>query len=68
MVSVFKFYGSSEDTSFHFVTDTEHEVRSVHQTKGLQCVIVFSLLSSPIQTLQYDSSGAKLAVGYEYGG
>ncbi|PIA32290.1 hypothetical protein AQUCO_04500116v1 [Aquilegia coerulea] len=67
LVSVFKFYGSSEDTSFHFVTETEHEVRSVHQTKGLQCFAVFSLLSSPVQTLQYDSSGVKLAVGYECG-
>ncbi|KAF8395898.1 hypothetical protein HHK36_019853 [Tetracentron sinense] len=39
----------------------------MHQGKGFQCTALFSLLNSPICTLQYANSGTKLAVGFEYG-
>ncbi|XP_026439895.1 uncharacterized protein LOC113338730 isoform X3 [Papaver somniferum] len=59
--------GNSEETSFHFVSENNQEVHSLHQAKGLQCIAAFCILNSPIRTLQYADSGAKLAVGFECG-
>ncbi|KAF9591351.1 hypothetical protein IFM89_003974 [Coptis chinensis] len=68
LVRVYKLSGSPGATDLHFVAAEEkHEVHKIHQEKGLQCTAVFSVLSSPIRTLQYASSGAKLALGFACG-
>ncbi|KAI3930778.1 hypothetical protein MKX01_037224, partial [Papaver californicum] len=59
--------GSSEETSFHFVSENNQEVHSLHQAKGFHCIDAFCILNFPIRTLQYAESGAKLAVGFECG-
>ncbi|PON51137.1 WD repeat containing protein [Parasponia andersonii] len=67
LVRVYNLKGFPDGTNFHFVTDTKHEVHSLSQEKGLQCSAVFSLTNSPVQTLCFVHSGAKLAVGYKCG-
>ncbi|KAF8396949.1 hypothetical protein HHK36_018585 [Tetracentron sinense] len=67
LVRFHRLSGSSGETSFHFVTETEREDHIMHQGKGFQCTALFSLLNSPIRTLQYANSGTKLAVGFECG-
>ncbi|XP_043724332.1 uncharacterized protein LOC122671267 isoform X2 [Telopea speciosissima] len=67
LVRVYKLNASSSETGFHFLTETKHEVHTMHQEKGLQCTAVFSLIDSPIQTLKFAKSGAELAVGFECG-
>ncbi|KAK9126671.1 hypothetical protein Scep_015517 [Stephania cephalantha] len=67
LVRIYKLSGSADETKFHFVTDTKTEVHIIHQGIGPQCTAVFSVLKSPIQTLQFINSGSKLAVGFECG-
>ncbi|KAK9153960.1 hypothetical protein Sjap_001440 [Stephania japonica] len=67
LVRTYKLRGSADETKFHFVTDTKTEVHIIHQGIGPQCTAVFSVLKSPIQTLQFMNSGSKLAVGFECG-
>ncbi|KAE8696515.1 Transducin family protein / WD-40 repeat family protein, putative isoform 2 [Hibiscus syriacus] len=59
--------GSSNTTSFHYVTETKCEVQSCARGKGPECKAVFSLLKSPVQALQFGICGAKLAVGFGFG-
>lgn len=40
-------------------------VYDVPSQKGPKCGAVFSLVNSPVQSLQFSTSGTKLAVGYE---
>uniref|UniRef100_A0A5B7B8W9 V-SNARE coiled-coil homology domain-containing protein n=1 Tax=Davidia involucrata TaxID=16924 RepID=A0A5B7B8W9_DAVIN len=67
LVHLYNLNGSLDDTSFHFVTETKHEVHNLPQGTGPNCRAVFSLLNSPVQMLQFANCGAKLAVGYECG-
>ncbi|KAL4351252.1 hypothetical protein GQ457_06G006010 [Hibiscus cannabinus] len=59
--------GSSNTTSFHYVTEAKCEVQSCAQGKGPKFEVVFSLLKSPVQALQFGNCGAKLAVGFGFG-
>ncbi|KAK8617271.1 hypothetical protein V6N13_080189 [Hibiscus sabdariffa] len=59
--------GSSNKTSFHYVTETKCEVQSCAQGKEPKYKAVFSLLKSPVQALQFGNCGAKLAVGFGVG-
>ncbi|XP_058002997.1 uncharacterized protein LOC110665372 isoform X2 [Hevea brasiliensis] len=67
LVKLYNFNGSSDETSFHLVTETKHEVCILPQEEGPHCRAVFSLPNSPIRALQFANSGAKLAVGFECG-
>ncbi|KAL5720947.1 hypothetical protein ACHQM5_013568 [Ranunculus cassubicifolius] len=67
LVCVYKFSETSGETELHIVTDTINEVNRVHQEKGFQHAAIFSILNSPVQTLQYSNSGTKLAVGFGCG-
>ncbi|XP_042514167.1 uncharacterized protein LOC122088875 isoform X2 [Macadamia integrifolia] len=67
LVRVYKLNTSSTETGFHFVTETKHEVHTMHQEKGLQSTAVFSFIDSSVQTLKFAKSGAELAVGFECG-
>ncbi|XP_065853138.1 uncharacterized protein [Euphorbia lathyris] len=67
LVRIYNLNLSSDDTSFHFVTETKHEVHSLPQRKGPQFRAVFSLLKSPIHVLGFSNSGTKLAVGFDCG-
>lgn len=63
-----RFYNLSNDTEvikLHFVKHSGHEVFDVPPRKGPQCKAVFSLVNSPVRSLQFSLSGAKLAVGFE---
>ncbi|KAL5550468.1 hypothetical protein UlMin_000644 [Ulmus minor] len=67
LVRIYNLKGSSDGTNFHFVTETENEVRSLSQDKRPRCSAVFSLIKSPVLTLHFMHSGAKLAVGFKCG-
>ncbi|KAI3474747.1 hypothetical protein Pfo_029932 [Paulownia fortunei] len=56
---------SSDETSFHFVTETKSEVRSSAQVQGPRCGAVFNLHKSGVQALKFTNNGSKLIVGYE---
>ncbi|XP_028075977.1 uncharacterized protein LOC114278167 isoform X8 [Camellia sinensis] len=67
LVRIYNLNGSLDETSFHFVMETKHEVHNLSQGKGPCCRAVFSLLNFPVQALQFTSCGAKLAAGYDCG-
>ncbi|KAA8534064.1 hypothetical protein F0562_031743 [Nyssa sinensis] len=67
LVRLYRLIGNSGETSLHFVTETKHEAHNMHYENGAQCTAVFSLLNSPVCSLQYVSSGIRLAVGFECG-
>lgn len=67
LIHLYQLLGSSDDTNLHFVTETEHEVRNLHQENEPQCTALFSLLNSPVRHLQFSISGARLLVGFECG-
>ncbi|WCJ19854.1 transducin family protein / WD-40 repeat family protein [Euphorbia peplus] len=67
LVHIYNLNPSSEDTSFHIVTETNNEVHSLPQRKGPQFRAVFSLLKSPVHVLRFAHGGAKLAVGFGCG-
>lgn len=67
LVRIYNLDGSSDETTFHFLIDTKHEVHTMPQGKGPPLRAVFSLLNSPILALQFANYGAKLAVGLECG-
>ncbi|XP_050250794.1 uncharacterized protein LOC126697743 isoform X2 [Quercus robur] len=67
LVCVYKLVMSTDETSLHFVTETVNEVHNIHQEDGPHCTAVFSLLNSPVCTLQFADFGSRLAVGFESG-
>ncbi|KAL6980725.1 hypothetical protein U1Q18_022362 [Sarracenia purpurea var. burkii] len=67
LVRLYRLTGNSDETSLHFVTETKQEVHNLHVENGVQCIAIFSLLNSPVCTLQYINSGDGLAVGFECG-
>nr|XP_023903729.1 uncharacterized protein LOC112015552 isoform X4 [Quercus suber] len=67
LVCVYKLVRSTDETSLHFVTETVNEVHNIHQENGPHCTAVFSLLNSPVCTLQFADFGSRLAVGFECG-
>ncbi|KAK9289677.1 hypothetical protein L1049_007835 [Liquidambar formosana] len=67
LVRVYDFNGTLDDPSFHFITESKHEVHTLPQGKRPQCRAAFCLLNSPIETLKSANHGAKLAVGFGCG-
>ncbi|XP_052199360.1 uncharacterized protein LOC127806244 isoform X2 [Diospyros lotus] len=67
LVCLYSLVVKSKEVSFHFVTETNHEVHNLHCENGAHCTAVFSFLHSPVRTLQYVNSGDRLAVGFECG-
>ncbi|XP_057947771.1 uncharacterized protein LOC131143469 [Malania oleifera] len=67
LVLVYGFNGSLEETNVHFVTENKHEVHHSPQEEVFHCRAVFHLLNSPVHSLSFANSGAKLAVGYGCG-
>ncbi|KAG5558001.1 hypothetical protein RHGRI_008044 [Rhododendron griersonianum] len=67
LVRLYKLTGNSDKPSLHFVTETKREVHDFHCNSGAQCTAIFSILNSPVHTLQYMNSGDRLAVGFECG-
>ncbi|KAL8039131.1 hypothetical protein ABFS82_10G015000 [Erythranthe guttata] len=64
LVQVYHLYGSDE-TSFHFVTETKSEVRSSAKVQGPRRGAVFNIVKSGVQALKFTNDGSKLIVGYE---
>ncbi|XP_062156010.1 uncharacterized protein LOC133863892 isoform X2 [Alnus glutinosa] len=67
LVRLYELIRNSDETSFHFVTETENEVHNMDQGDGPCCRAVFSLLNSRICALQFANFGSRLAVGFECG-
>ncbi|KAJ0027944.1 hypothetical protein Pint_34863 [Pistacia integerrima] len=67
LIRIYNLNSCSDDTNFHFVSETKHEVHMLPEEKGPRCRAVFSLVDSPVRALQFANSGAKLAVGFECG-
>ncbi|XP_031376151.1 uncharacterized protein LOC116191849 isoform X2 [Punica granatum] len=66
LVYIYNLKKSTETSSFHLVTDSNHEVHALPQERE-NCKAVFSLLKSPVQVLLFANDGSKLAVGYQCG-
>lgn len=67
LVCLYSLVGRANERSLHIVSESKHEVIDLVNGNGVQCTAVFSFLKSPVRTLQYIISGARLAVGYECG-
>ena len=61
-INGFNFYQPNLYIGFFLLT-----VHNLQQGNGPHCMAVFSILSSPICTLQFANSGNRLAVGFECG-
>ncbi|KAJ4704420.1 transducin family protein / WD-40 repeat family protein [Melia azedarach] len=67
LVYIYNLNGVSDLQNFLFVSETQSEVHTLPEGKGPQYRAVFSLVDSPVRALQFATSGAKLAVGFECG-
>ncbi|XP_057489416.1 uncharacterized protein LOC130775276 [Actinidia eriantha] len=67
LVRLYQLIGNWDEMSLHYVTETKREVHNVHGGNGAQCTAIFSILNSPVRSLQYINSGDRLAVGFESG-
>ncbi|KAH9736587.1 v-snare coiled-coil domain-containing protein [Citrus sinensis] len=67
LVYIYNLNGSLDAKNFLFVLETKSEVHALPEGKISLCRAVFSLVNSPVRALQFTSSGAKLAVGFECG-
>lgn len=67
LVRVYRLQENTDDSSFHFVSGTKREVRTLHHTNGFPCIAAFSVINSEILALQFTKSGDKLAVGFQSG-
>ncbi|KAL3826120.1 hypothetical protein ACJIZ3_022149 [Penstemon smallii] len=56
---------STDETSYHIVTETKSEVCSSAQVQGPRCVAVFDLHKSGVQALDFTNSGSNLVIGYK---
>uniref|UniRef100_A0A1D1Z041 Syntaxin-binding protein 5 n=1 Tax=Anthurium amnicola TaxID=1678845 RepID=A0A1D1Z041_9ARAE len=59
--------GATDSQTFHFVTETKREVRTMGRENDFHCTAVFSVSSSAVRALQFAKSGDKLAVGFHCG-
>ncbi|GJU77640.1 transducin/WD40 repeat family protein [Tanacetum coccineum] len=67
LVHLLKFVGESENSNVHFVTEAKREEIVLNHGNGWQSTAIFSLINSPVRSLQYTFSGARVIVGYECG-
>lgn len=67
LVRVYKLQGSSNESSYHIVSETRHEVHIMQHGEGFHCTATFIFSNSPIRTLKFTSQGEKLVVGFETG-
>ncbi|CAK9173543.1 unnamed protein product [Ilex paraguariensis] len=67
LVRIHSLSGSFGGMNFQFVTEAKREVHKVPLEHRLQCIAAFSILKSPVRTLQYLNNGVRLAVGFECG-
>ncbi|XP_024024685.1 uncharacterized protein LOC21391078 isoform X2 [Morus notabilis] len=66
-VRLYELIESSQEKNLHLVREKSTEVYNLQQGDGPHCIAVFSILSSPICTLQFANSGNRLVVGFECG-
>ncbi|PWA85428.1 transducin family protein / WD-40 repeat family protein [Artemisia annua] len=67
LVHLLKFVGESENSNVHFVTEAKREEVVLNHGNGWQSTAIFSLINSPVRSLQYTFSGARVIVGHECG-
>lgn len=51
----------------HYLRTGAFVVHNVRNGGQNQCIAVFSLVNSPVRSLQFVTSGARLAIGFECG-
>lgn len=68
LVRVFNLNESACKPNFHYVTETNSEVRSLPRGEGPHFIAAISLISSPVQALHFRNSGTRLAIGFKCGG
>ncbi|KAL2902064.1 Syntaxin-binding protein 5-like [Bienertia sinuspersici] len=64
-VRVYCLNNDAGGTKLYWIKHSERIVYDVQLPKGPQCRAVFTLVNSPVQSLRFSASGAKLAVGFE---
>ncbi|KAI7749886.1 hypothetical protein M8C21_019771 [Ambrosia artemisiifolia] len=67
LVHLFKLVGESEKLSTHLVTETKLEEINLHHGNGWHSTAVFSVIKSPVRSLQFTFSGARIIAGHECG-
>lgn len=67
LVHLLKLVGESEKLNVNFVTETKREEIDLNHGNGWQSTAVFSLINSPVRSLQYTFSGTRIIVGHECG-
>lgn len=67
LVHLLKLVGEPEEINVHLVTETKREEIDLHHGNGWQSTAVFSILNSPVRSLQYTFSGSRVVVGHECG-
>ncbi|WOL16289.1 hypothetical protein Cni_G25076 [Canna indica] len=67
LIRIYKLQEYSNGSSFHLVTQNNHEVHMVHHGQGFHCIAAFLISNSPIQTIQSTSSGNNFAIGFQSG-
>ncbi|PWA39073.1 transducin family protein / WD-40 repeat family protein [Artemisia annua] len=67
LVHLLKFVGESENSNVHFLTEAKREEIVLNHGNGWQSTAIFSLINSPVRSLQYTFSGARVIVGHECG-
>lgn len=67
LVRLYSLMQKSEKSTLHIITETNHEVHDVRDGTQDQCIAALSLVNSPVRSLQFVTSGARLAIGFECG-
>ncbi|KAL8257468.1 hypothetical protein R6Q59_029509 [Mikania micrantha] len=67
LVHLLKLVGESVKLNTFLVTETKQEEIDLHHGNGWHSTAVFSLIKSPVRSLQYTFSGARIIVGHECG-
>ncbi|KAI3731155.1 hypothetical protein L1987_62338 [Smallanthus sonchifolius] len=67
LVHLLKLVGESENLNTYLLTETKREEMDLHHGNGWHSTAVFSLIKSPVRSLQYTFSGSRIIVGHECG-
>ncbi|KAL3523990.1 hypothetical protein ACH5RR_016824 [Cinchona calisaya] len=65
LVCLYGLDGTKDKTSFNLITQMQQQV--FNSPHGSLCKAIFSLLNSPVRSLEWVNSGDRLAVGFECG-
>ncbi|CAA2983226.1 isoform 5 of syntaxin-binding 5-like [Olea europaea subsp. europaea] len=67
LVCLYRLERNSNQRNLTIVAETKHEVHHLPQEEKNHVYAIFSILNSPVLSLQFVSSGVRLAVGFQCG-